>query len=161
MHSTTEGRASELLKLVIVTSLASQALALGHPDGRVILPANYSKYYCPVINRSSVMNISVGLVITEILDIDFEDSALAFNVEFILNWRDELIDIEEGLDGLVEVKNASEIWTPDLYIYKLKTFDFKKISSSATHLTLKRNASVIDVHYLFEATVVIIYNLIV
>ena len=69
------------------------------------------------------MNISVGLVITQILDIDFEGSSLDFNVEFIMNWKDELIDIEKGFDDKVKVRDFSQIWTPDLYIYNLKKID--------------------------------------
>jgi hypothetical protein len=145
-----------MLKFIFLTILVTHALGLGSPDGKVILPENYSKYYRPVLDRSTIMNISVGLVITQILEIDFEQSALAFDVEFIMKWKDELIDIEGGIDDQVEIQNASEIWTPDLYIYKLKTFEIKKTSQLATHLTLKRNGSVVDVNYLFEAKVVII-----
>ena len=142
--------------LLLLANLLSQAGAFNHPDGRVLLPANYSRYYCPVKDMSTIMDISVGLVITEIIDIDFEQSALSLNVEFIVKWQDELIDIEEGIGGLVEVRNISEIWTPDFYIYRLKKFEVQKISQSSTHLTLQKNGSVIDVHYMFEALVVII-----
>ena len=59
------------------------------------------------------MNISVGIVITQIHNIDLKDSAIDFNIEFIVSWVDELIGIEEGTDGKVHLTNASEIWTLD------------------------------------------------
>ena len=145
-----------MLHFLLLICFVTPILGLGHLDGKVLIPSNYSKCHRPVLDRSSIMNISVGLVITQIVDIDFEESSLDFNVEFIMNWKDELIDIEEGFDDRVEVQDISQIWTPDLYIYKLKKFEIKKTSKSATHLTLKRNGSAIDVLYIFETEVVII-----
>ena len=90
------------------------------PDGKVLIPENYSLFHRPVINQSKAMNISVGMVITQILNIDMKDSALDFNIEFIVSWVDELIVIEEGKNGKVHLQNASNIWSPDLYIYKFE-----------------------------------------
>ena len=145
---------SEMIIFLFLTSFVTTTL--GSPDGKVIIPSNYSKYYRPVRDRSEIMNISVGLVITRIVDIDFDKSSLDFNVEFIMSWKDELIDIEEGFDDKVELPDISQIWTPDLYIYKMKNFKIKKISQPATWLYLKRNGTVIDVRYIFESAVVII-----
>ena len=81
--------------------------------GKILIPESYSKPHRPVHNHSEVMNISVGIVITQVLNIDFKTSALDFNIEFIVSWVDELLDIEEGMDGKVHLENASSIWTPD------------------------------------------------
>jgi hypothetical protein len=104
------------------------------------------------------MEISVGLIITQIIDIDFRDSSLDFNVVFIAKWRDELIDILEENDGKVHMGNVSAIWTPDFYIYNLKKFEIKKTDHEFSTLTLNKNGSAVDVCYIFEAEVVISCN---
>ena len=142
-----------MIKLILIVSL--WAIASGNPAGKVIPSSNYSKLHLPLVNRSDVLNITVGLVITQILDIDFTDSSLDFNIEFISTWKDELIDIQEGLDGKVQLENPSEIWTPDLYIYNSKKFKMMNMGNSMSILTLQKNGSVVDVCYTFEAEVVI------
>ena len=117
------------------------------PDGKVLVPKNYSLFHRPVINQSKAMNISVGMVITQILHIDLKDSALDFNIEFIISWVDELIGIEEGTDGKVHLKNASDIWTPDLYIYDLIKFDIQNIFNSVSHIVLTKNGLNIKVSH--------------
>ena len=43
------------------------------------------------------MRISAGIVITSIVDIDFVEKQIELNVEFIMNWTDELLDINSGM----------------------------------------------------------------
>ena len=46
------------------------------------------------------MKIKVGLVITQIVDLDFEQKSLNMNIEFIMRWTDELIKINPGYNIL-------------------------------------------------------------
>ena len=43
------------------------------------------------------MRISAGIVITSIVDIDFVEKHIDLNVEFIMKWTDELLDISYGM----------------------------------------------------------------
>ena len=43
------------------------------------------------------MRISAGIVITSIVDIDFVEKQIELNVEFIMKWTDELLDINSGM----------------------------------------------------------------
>ena len=43
------------------------------------------------------MRISAGIVITSIVDIDFVEKHIDLNVEFIMKWTDELLDINNGM----------------------------------------------------------------
>ena len=43
------------------------------------------------------MGISAGIVITSIVDIDFVEKQIELNVEFIMKWTDELLDINSGM----------------------------------------------------------------
>ena len=47
------------------------------------------------------MKIKVGLVITQIVDLDFEQKSLNMNIEFIMRWTDELIKINPGYRDMV------------------------------------------------------------
>ena len=79
-----------MIKLILIVSL--WAIASGNSAGKVIPSSNYSKLHLPLVNRSDVMNVTAGLFITQILDIDFTDSSLNFNIEFFFTWKDELIE---------------------------------------------------------------------
>ena len=52
------------------------------------------------------MQISTGLVITQIVDIDFEEKSLNINVEFILKWTDQHIQLSPGYGGKVRSKKS-------------------------------------------------------
>ena len=47
------------------------------------------------------MEINLGMVITQIVDIDFEEKSLNLNVEFIMYWTDEFIELNPGYDNKV------------------------------------------------------------
>ena len=101
---------------------------------RICVPADYIKFELPEDERPTY--VKVGVDIKDIPKVNDKDFSITMNAYFIVKWQDELIDIEEGIGGLVEVRNISEIWTPDFYIYRLKKFELQKISQSSTHLTL-------------------------
>ena len=46
-----------------------------------------------------------------------------------IHWRDELLRITPGQDDMFHVQNISTIWVPDLYIYKMKTIEMRKVCS--------------------------------
>ena len=46
------------------------------------------------------MEINIGMVITQIVDIDFEEKSLNLNVEFIMEWTDEFIKLNAAADVL-------------------------------------------------------------
>ena len=143
---------TDILQVIFVFLLGSSSAA---PDGKVLFPEKYSLFHRPVIIQTEVMNISVGIVITQIHNIDLKDSAIDFNIEFIVSWVDELIGIEEGRDGKVRLHNTSDIWTPDLYIYDLIKFNIRNIANYVSHIVLIKNGSEVRVSHAFEAEVMI------
>ena len=110
------------------------------------------------------MEISIGMVITQIVDIDFEEKSLNLNVEFIMTWTDEFIKLNAGygnkvriwlqkhnlkvFPSKVQLKSIADIWSPDLYISALKQRSEKSESSS---ITLSPNdEGTVGVLYIFE-----------
>ena len=54
-------------------------------------------------DQSQQMKINVGLVITQVVDLDFETKSLSMNIEFMMDWVDELITIKNGYGDKVSV----------------------------------------------------------
>ena len=52
----------------------------------------------PLRDQNKKMKISAGIVITSIVDIDFVEKHIDLNVEFIMKWTDELLDISNGME---------------------------------------------------------------
>jgi len=136
-----------LLYLLLCSHCSAQNL-----DGDFTLPKDYSKYYRPLKNQDDQMRISTGLVITQIVDIDFEEKSLNMDVEFILKWTDQHIQLSPGYGGKVRVQNISEIWSPDLYIYNLKSETRR--ASSSVWLEKNKDGNV-EVDYVYEANIII------
>ena len=55
----------------------------------------------PLNDQTKQMEINLGMVITQIVDIDFEEKSLNLNVEFIMYWTDEFIKLNPGYDNKV------------------------------------------------------------
>ena len=106
--------------------------------GNVTFPDQYRKFKRPLLNQSETMEVSVGLIIAQIFDIDFRNSDLYFNLAFYMRWKDELIDISDSKDGKTEVDNYSGIWCPDLYIYNLIKFRMYTSDFPFPHLVLSK-----------------------
>ena len=49
------------------------------------------------------MEVIIGMVITQIVDIDFEEKSLNLNVEFIMTWSDEFIKLNTGYGNKVRI----------------------------------------------------------
>lgn len=109
------------------------------------------------------MEISIGMVIMQIVDIDFEEKSLNLNVEFIMSWTDEFIKLNAGYGNKVRIclkthnlkvfpskvrlKSIADIWSPDLYISALKQRSSRAVSS----ITLSPNdEGTVSVLYTFE-----------
>ena len=122
------------------------------------------------------MRISAGIVITSIVDIDFVEKHIDLNVEFIMNWTDELIDIKTGMKDKerhqlvfpaslfllllkVVLTDFSKIWSPDLYVYNMKKFEMKTTSGKVNSIELRKKPEGqegVEVSYVFEASIIII-----
>jgi len=139
--------------VIFLTFILHQCGSLASsPDGNVTFPESYSKYYRPVQKKEDPMKIKVGLVITQIVDLDFEQKSLNMNIEFIMRWTDELIKINPGYRDMVRLDNIEEIWSPDLHIYHQKQF----VKRDSTSIALRNNKNgYVDVSYVFEANVVV------
>ena len=46
------------------------------------------------------------MVITQIVDIDFEEKSLNLNVEFIMTWTDQFIKLNAGYDNKVRTRTC-------------------------------------------------------
>ena len=79
-----------MFKLLVFLLLLGSSYATPNV-GKVLIPESYSMLHRPLVNHSEVMNISVGIVITQILIIDFKTSALDFNIEFIVSWYEWIL----------------------------------------------------------------------
>ena len=135
----------------------------------------------PLRDQSKKMRISAGIVITSIVDIDFVEKHIDLNVEFIMKWTDELIDIKSGMKDQerhqlyimffvimfffyifllkVILKDLSTIWSPDLYVYNMKKFEMKTTSGKVNSVELRKKPEGeegVEVSYVFEASIIII-----
>ena len=55
------------------------------------------------------MEIEMGMVITQIIDIDFEEKSLNLNVEFIMKWKDEFVNLNVGYDNKVSLLTSPSL----------------------------------------------------
>ena len=129
----------------------------------------------PLRDQSKKMRISAGIVITSIVDIDFVEKHIDLNVEFIMKWTDELIDIKSGMKDKerhqlyfsvflflillkVVLEDLSKIWSPDLYVYNMKKFEMKTTSGKVNSVELRQpeGQEGVEVSYVFEASIIII-----
>ena len=95
-------------------------------DGSISTPPNYSKFYRydlktlksvidinvtfrPIKNQDKLMEIDIGMVITQIVDIDFEEKSLNLNVEFIMKWKDEFVKLNVGYDNKVSLLTSPSL----------------------------------------------------
>ena len=69
----------------------------------VVLGISYMYIIRPMRDQSQQMKINVGLVITQVVDLDFETKSLSMNIEFMMDWVDELIAIKNGYGDKVSV----------------------------------------------------------
>ena len=96
------------------------------------------------------MEVNTGLVIIQMVDIDFEEKSINMNVEFIMEWQDQFIKINNnGFSNNVRLLDIKEIWSPDLYIYGLKTFTRRESSSIVLR---KDDNGYVRVSYTFEVS---------
>lgn len=104
----------------------------------------------PIEDQSKQMKVNTGLVIIQMVDIDFEEKSINMNVEFIMDWQDQFIKIDNnGFSKNVRLLDINEIWSPDLYIYGLKTFTRRESSS----IVLKKDDDgFVRVSYTFEVS---------
>ena len=49
----------------------------------------------PIKDQSKQMLINTGMVIIQMVDIDFEEKSVNMNVEFIMDWQDQFIQINQ------------------------------------------------------------------
>ena len=59
------------------------------------------------------MSVNVGLVVTQIVDIDFDKKSLTLNVEFLMDWTDQLIKINSSVKNFqntVCITNEREVF---------------------------------------------------
>ena len=97
-------------------------------DGSITTPPNYSKFYRynpkfrepthasgngvifrPIKDQDKQMEIEMGMVITQIIDIDFEEKSLNLNVEFIMKWKDEFVKLNVGYDNKVSLLTSPSL----------------------------------------------------
>ena len=140
----------DMLVIMVIITLAD--FCSTHSSGKVIFPENYDKSKRPLEDQSKIMEVFIDLYITKILDIDFRTSDMTLNVEVIIKWKDELIDIL-GEDGeTIRLENFREMWTPDLYIYNLKELEIHTIDNSIPYLTLQKDShGIVNIERSFEA----------
>ena len=143
-----------MLRITLILTLME--FCSPYPRGKVIVPENYNKFQRPLEDQSKIIEVYVGLYITKILDIDFRTSDMTLNVEVLVKWRDELIDIMVEDGGKIRLENLTDIWTPDLYIYNLKEFRIHTIDSNIPFLLLQKdNNGIVNIERSFEAEICI------
>ena len=99
------------------------------------------------------MSVLVGSVVMQIVDIDFDKKSLNLNMEFYMKWTDQFIKINASVQShqdTVRVKNISDIWSPDLYVYGMKRFAKQE---EASVVLRNNNNGFVDVSYVFEVTI--------
>merc|ERR1719295_1888580 len=90
--------------------LLDKSIAVDSQDGKIDLPLGYTPFHTPVSRRGTPMEVQLGIVITHVVELNFEKSYITLNVEFLMRWKDELVKLQTGGDDL-HLTNDSMIWT--------------------------------------------------
>ena len=54
---------------------------------KVVVPSNYSLFHPPLLKPLAMMDVNLALIITDVIELNFEQSRAIFKIEFILNWK--------------------------------------------------------------------------
>ena len=98
---------------------------------------DYRRDVLPLWNNSK-MNVSVGMAMRAINNVDQLDGTIRFNVWFRYRWRDEYLTwnpkITDQLTFTTDPTISSSIWTPDIYIYNTANNPMSQLAY--THATV-------------------------
>ncbi|KAI3382357.1 hypothetical protein SNEBB_006713 [Seison nebaliae] len=107
------------------------------------LLTNYNRLIRPVLNTSEVLKVSLGLRLTQILDVDERNQIMTTNVWLQQKWFDYKLqwDPEKygGVDALYVP--STKIWLPDIVLYNNADGNYEV--TLMTKATLKPNGEVI------------------
>lgn len=106
-----------LLVLETVTSFGDRV-----PDEQLLfqdLMIGYEKSVRPVINSSTVLTVTLGLKLNQIVDLDERHQVLTTNVFIDQEWRDENLVWEPHKYNNVKSLRipTKQVWLPDTFIY--------------------------------------------
>ncbi|XP_070544889.1 neuronal acetylcholine receptor subunit alpha-10-like isoform X2 [Ptychodera flava] len=104
-----------------------------HTNIRSILAQNllkdYNTFLRPVYNLSTITNVTFGLALTQIIDMDERNQRITINVWLRQNWKDEFLawNVSE-FAGVNEIRLPAEsVWRPDIVLYNNVDEEFAHI----------------------------------
>merc|ERR1712062_77692 len=108
--------------LVLFSSMLLAVPSWGATEAELhsYLMKDYVKTARPLQNASHVVNVSLGLTLQQIIDLDIKTNTLESEIWFNFGWQDEFLnwDDNENFKDIADTRMAaSEMWTPDVEVY--------------------------------------------
>ncbi|CAF3973801.1 unnamed protein product [Rotaria sp. Silwood2] len=117
------------------------------------LMKDYNKYVLPVPSVNHIVNVSLGLKLSQLSDIDERNQIMTTNVWLEHEWTDYKLTWDPSQYGGIEVVEipSSDIWVPDVVLYNNAdgTYEVNTITKAHVHWngTIKWNPPVIYKSY--------------
>jgi len=132
-----------LVPLTLILTLLPGGAESGMHERRLLndLLANYNKLERPVINESEAVQLSFGLTLQQIIDVDEKNQLLTTNVWLNLEWMDANLKWNSSEYGNVQDVRIPPkyIWKPDLLMYNSADEAFD--STYPTNIVLTHDGS--------------------
>ncbi|XP_051919164.1 neuronal acetylcholine receptor subunit alpha-7-like isoform X2 [Hippocampus zosterae] len=130
-----------VLLVLLVSACTVQVSIQGPSESRLFedLLHRYNKLERPVYNESQILNVEVGIILKQIMDVDEKSQVLTTNIWLQMSWHDYKLKWDaaqyEGLDSLRIPGDL--LWKPDILLYNSAdqnfdpTFNSKIVVSSS------------------------------
>ncbi|XP_053139298.1 acetylcholine receptor subunit alpha [Hemicordylus capensis] len=132
------------LKTLLLLGLAVLVLGSEH-ETRLVenLFKNYNKIVRPVSNHKHAVNVTVGLQLIQLINVDEVNQIVTTNVRLKQQWKDVNLEWNpEDYGGIKQIRIPSEdIWRPDLVLYNNADGDFAIVQF--TKILLKHTGEII------------------
>ena len=93
------------------------------------LPQGYQKLESP--RPDSPVNVDINVEILDILSVNDKDFSITMSMYFSVMWQESRIvtknEIEPGFWYPVSLEFLDYLWTPNIFIYNLKSFNSAKV----------------------------------
>ena len=93
------------------------------------LPLNYQKLESPI--PDGAVHVDINVEILDILSVNDKEFSITMSMYFSVMWQESRIvtknEIEPGFWYPVSLEFLDYLWTPNIFIYNLKSFNSAKV----------------------------------
>lgn len=107
-----------------------------------LLASTYDPGILPSLGSSSPLNVSVSLIIANLLAVSDSDQTIDVDVYLLLSWIDTRLNTSLVQDNVVIVTDATMIkrfWTPDVYVQNSVTASIVDVLGPLAQLSIDAN----------------------